>query len=253
MALQELRLELELKRSSDGSVTQQTLPFNPIPETVVDIKERIEREFSIPKSCQTLTLPTRGDVTLRDTEKITSLYVRNGDTVRVSYLDEADVEPIHSAVERSLRPVRQLLQSNSSLKSARNIQKRRDSDLLLGSCQSTLHELAYKKLLPWSKSRTEANRRYMLQEGVVDLVMEIYAVLLPLPWDGMGHSLQNLEICCLTFLWNFSETKYARQLVADKGGFNMMLRSLMYQSEEEFLEKYIMHDIFDVAVGCISK
>ena len=253
MALRELKIELELRCSSDDTVTQQTLLFSPIPETVADIKQRIEQELSIPKSCQSLFLPAGADDALLDTESVASLYVRSGDAVRVAYLDKADIVQIRSAVERSLRPVRRLLQANSSLEKARKILKRRDSDALLASCQSALHELGYKSLLPWGASRTEANRRYMLQEGVVDLVMDIYAILLPLPWDWRGHSLQNLEICCLTFLWNFSETRNARQLVVGKGGFDMMLKSLMHQSSEEFLEKYVMHDIFDVAVGCLSK
>ena len=250
MAQRELRIELELKRSSDGSVTQKTLLFSPIPETVADIKQRIEQELSIPKSCQNLFLPAAGGA-LRDAENLAGLYLRSGDTVRVDYLDKADVEQIRSAVARSLRPLRDLLQANSSLKDARKVE--RNSEALLASCQSALHKLSYKSLLPWSASPTEANRRYMLQEGVLDLVIEIYAVVLPLPWDWRGHPLQNLEISCLMFLWNFSETKYARQLVADKGGFDMMLKSLMHQSDKEFLEKYVIHDIFDVAVGCLSK
>ena len=253
MAGEELKIRLELKCLCDDSVTQQTLLFSPIPEAVVDIKERIETELCIPKSCQSLFLPGAGGAALGDAEKVAGLYVRSGDTLRVEYLDEADVEEIRGAVQRSLRPARQLLRSNSSLNDARKIQKKRNSDALLSSCQSVLHELGYKSLLPWSSARTVANRQYMLQEGVVDLVLEIYAVLLPLPWDWRGHLLQNLEICCLAFLWNFSETRYARQLVADKGGFDMMLKSLMHQSEEEFLRKYAIHDIFDVAVGCVSK
>ena len=39
----------------------------------------------------------------------------------------------------------------------------------------------------------------------------------------------------------------------DKGGFDMMLKSLMHYSAEEFLRKYTMHDIFDSATGCLSK
>ena len=252
----QLSVELELRCSSDGSQSKQTLLIDQIHDTVAAIKGRIEREISIPKSCQRLFLAGGGgeeQVALRDSERVAELYIRSGDTIRVAYLDKADVEEIRSAVERSLRPVGRLLESNASLENVRKLQKRRDSESLLGSCQSSLHELAYKRLLPWNDSRTESNRRYMLQEGVLDLVLEIYTVLLPLPWDWRGHSLQNLEICCLTFLWNFSETRYARQLVADRGGFDMMLRSLLHQSDDEFLEKYTMHDIFDVTVGCLSK
>ena len=247
----QLGLELELECSSDGSLSRHALLFSSCPDTVADIKARIQGDLSIPKSCQSLFLG--GEEPLRDSERVAALYIRTGDTVRVLYLDKADVDEISVALERSLRPSHQVLRSKSSLEDARKLQQRTESHALLASCQSSLHDLAYKRLLPWNCTRTEANRRFMLQEGILDLVLEIYSILLPLPWDWRGHPLQNLEICCLTFLWNFSETRYARQLVADRGGFDMMLKSLMHQSNDEFLEKYTMHDIFDVAVGCISK
>jgi len=83
--------------------------------------------------------------------------------------------------------------------------------------------------------------------------MKLYALLLQVPWVERHLLLQRLELSCLTLLWNFAETASARQLVVEKEGFPMMLQSLMHYSQEEFLEKYRMYDIFDTAVGCVSK
>lgn len=247
----ELVLELQLTCSSDGSLTQQTLTFDHVPDSVKDLKQKIEDELSIPKSGQNLFLPD-GQV-LVDSEPVVNLYLRSGDTLKVTFFNRADVKQLRNTINQCLRPVLTLLRTNSSIHDAKLIQKRQDSKALLTSCQSSLHELSFKSLLPWNNHRTEANRRYLLQEGALPIILELYTILLPLPWDWRGNLLQDVEICCLSFLWNFSETAYARQLIVDKGGFEMMLKSLMHQSDDEFLKKYTMHDIFDAAVGCISK
>ena len=251
MATAQLALELELKRSSDGSMMQKTLPFARFPESVADLKQRIEDEYSIPKSDQSLRLP--GGHALLDAERIADLYMRSGDTVHVTFFSEADVKQLREANERSLRPTLEILRSNTSLKDAKSMQKNRDTLAVLTSSQSSLHDIGFKSLLPWNDARTEANRRFIIQTGMLDTVLEIYSILLPFSWNLRGHWLQNLEICCLTFLWNFSETEYARQLIVVRGGLNMMISSLMHQSNKEFLKLYTMHDIFDVATGCLSK
>ena len=247
----ELILELQLTCSSDGSITQQTFTLDHVPDSVKDLKQKIEDELSIPKSGQNLFLPD--GQALVDSQPVASLYLRSGDTLNVTFLSKADVKELRNTINQSLRPLLSLLRKNSSIHDANLIQKRQDSKAFLVSCQSSLHELSFKSLFPWSDRRTEANRRYLLQEGALDIILEVYAILLPLPWDWRGNLLQDVEICCLSFLWNFSETAYARQLIVDKGGFEMMLKSFMHQSDDEFLKNYTMHDIFDAAVGCISK
>ena len=247
-----LTLEIELKCLSDGSQTHRTLLFAPTPDTVADIKRRIENELSVPKSSQNLFL-SDGQALL-DSQRLASLYLRSGDTLRVEYFAKADVEQLRNDIDCSLRPTLEFLRTSSKRKIyGKFLQMRREYEALLSSCQSSLHDVALKRLRPWNHARTEANRRYLIQEGGLDVVLGIYAILVPIHWNSRDHSLQNLEISCLSFLWNFSETAYARQLIVGKGGFDMMLKSLMHYSEEEFLKEYSMHDIFDVATGCVSK
>ena len=119
-----------------------------------------------------------------------------------------------------------------------------DTRALLSKCLNSLEDLSFDLLFPWNDVHTEANRRFMLQEGVLDIVLDIYTIDL----HCRGDLLQHLEIYCLSFLWNISETGYARQLVVEKGGFEMALKSLMHPSNEE-----IMDSVFDSAFFFISK
>lgn len=129
----------------------------------------------------------------------------------------------------------------------------RNSDILFTSCQKSLYKIAADILTPWNNPDTEINRLFLIEEGALDIVLEIYTILCQLPWEDRGKLLQIMETTCLFFLWNFSETLYIRQQVVHKGGFNLMLKSLMRYSEEEFLSKYSQDDIFHHATGCLSK
>ena len=159
----QLSLEIELKCSSDGSQTKKTLSFAPIPESVAGIKQRIENELSIPMFSQSVSLPD--GQTLLDSQQIAGLYLRNGDTLQVAFFAKADVEQLRRGIDRSLRPSLELLRANSSLKDAKLIQKNRDFEALLASCQSCLHGVTFQSLLPWNQARTEANRRFLIHEG----------------------------------------------------------------------------------------
>lgn len=247
----QLELNFELKCSTDGSVTQKIVSLSPVPATIAELKQRIENGLSIPKSCLSMSLPDGQG--LLDSQQVVNLYLRDGDTLNVTYFAQADVRPLRALIERSIRPALELLRANSALEDANEMQKNPDSEAVFTSCQGALFEIAFKGVYPWGSPRSEANRRYLLQEGLLDVILEIYTILLPLPWNERGFPLQNLEICCLMFLWNFSETRYIRQLIVNKGGFSMMLQSLMHQTREEVLTNYSMHDIFDVVTGCLSK
>ena len=240
-------LDLELRCSSDNSQERVSLLLSPPPETVADIKQRIETEFSIPRCLQSTCLPD-GQV-LTDSQRLSGLYLRSGDSLIVTFYAKADVGRLRRDIRSVLQPALTLLRTAS----VKQLAKDEEAVALLTSCQNTLHAISYKALLPWGAPLSEANRRYLIQEDGLDTTLSIYSIVVKLSWESRGWLLQNLEICCLSLLWNFAETGYARKLVVDKGGFELMLRSLMHQSEEEFLNKYTMHDIFDTATGCISK
>ena len=242
----QLVLCLQLDCSSDGSQTQETLTLHSLPESVADLKQRIQDELSIPKSGQSLFLGNGQP--LLDSEQISGLYLRSGDTLRLKFISRVDVEQICSIINRTLRPTLELLRTHSSLSDAKLMQ---GSSALLEKCSRSLDTLSFEILFPWINVQTEANRRFLLQEGALDIVLNIYTILLPLDLHCRGVLLQNLEMNCLSFLWNFSETAYAKQLIVEKGGFDMALKSLMHPSTKEIMDK--MYTFFDSAVGCISK
>ena len=68
-----------------------------------------------------------------------------------------------------------------------------DTRALLSKCLNSLEDLSFDLLFPWNDVHTEANRRFMLQEGVLDIVLDIYTIDL----HCRGDLLQHLEIYIL--------------------------------------------------------
>lgn len=247
-ATSSLELLVTFHCTSDGSSETRNLVLSPRPSRIEDIKNYIQAKESIPKCLQKLTLK---DHVLSNSQSLDDLYIRSEDSVTCTYLARADVEPLEKFIHSSLHPVLTRLQADASKLSQFHPEK--DVKMLLHHCELTFHSVAYAHLLPWASVTSEANRQFLVQEGGIDHTMQLYALLLQVPWVERHLLLQRLELSCLTLLWNFAETASARQLVVEKEGFPMMLQSLMHYSQEEFLEKYRMYDIFDTAIGCVSK
>ena len=241
-----LELVFHFKCTSDGSAETHRLSLSPIPRRIEDIKEHIQLSFSIPKCLQKLTLNGHP---LSDSQELTDLYIRSEDLLLVTYLATASVKPLTTFIHEYLRPLIVLIESSPKVVKQPNAEVEGSIHL----CEVGFHHTAYSFLLPWGSPEAEANRQFVIQEGGINHTLRLYSLLQKLPWSGRHQMLQRLEISCLSLLWNFAETAYARQMVVDKGGFEMIIKSLMYYSEEEFMKKYRMHDIFDGAIGCISK
>ena len=243
-----LELLVTFHCTSDGSSETRSLVLSPPPNKIEDIKNYIQVKESIPKCLQKLTLK---DHVLSNFQSLSDLYIRSEDSVTCTYLARADVDLLGRFIHSSLYPVLTRLQAEASNLSQFHPEK--DVKMLLHHCEMTFHSVTYSHLLPWANVTSEANRQFLVQDGGIDHTMQLYTLLLQVPWAERHLLLQRLELSCLMLLWNFAETASARQLVVERGGFPMMLQSLMHYSQEDFLEKYRMYDIFDTAVGCVSK
>lgn len=243
-----LELLVTLHCTVDGTSETRNLVLCPPPSTIEEIKSHIQEKESIPKCLQKLTLKNQ---LLSDSQSLSNLYIRSEDSLTCAYVARADVKELKKFIRGSLHTVLARLQADAS--SLPQFHPKQDMEALLDRCELQFHNVAYSHLLPWASMTAEANRQFLIQEGGIDRTMQLYALLLQVPWSERHLLLQRLELSCLSLLWNFAETASARQLVVERGGFPMMVQSLMHYSRDEFLQKYRMYDIFDTAIGCISK
>ena len=227
----------------------------PPPETVDELQSFIQEQFYIPKCVQKLKL--KDSTLLVGSQKLSDVYIRNEDSIIVSYLATAEVELVTRFCQ-SLHPVvasfRKLFEEGEHLKGYSSINNIGDS--AIEHVGGLFHTVAYSCLVPWQQiPEVEANRQFLTQEGGVKLTIELLSFLLETPFSSLNNSLQMLLISCLSLLWNFAETHASRQVVVQLGGFRLMMKALLFHKDQSSHEsqQFEMFDLFDHVVGCISK
>ena len=240
---------LETKKSPTVSVS-----VSPTPVTISNLKTVIQSKFSIPKCLQKISLDS-GLTFLSDYELISDLYVRSSDVFTVTYLARAEVKFIKHFDTHNLCPL--LIKLGDFSDKNGGFSSYRSSGESVQAVCNGFRTIAYSHLLPWEqRSTVEANRQFLVQEEIIDKTLRLYHLLSQTPYSDRELFLQDLEISCLSLLWNFAETREARVLVAQRGGFELMMKSLVYRPEKSYDKsgvEYNMYDLFDHSVGCVSK
>ena len=159
---------------------------------------------------------------------------------------EAFLDRVQEDIEKTFLPTLRLLRSSCTLETIKG------NEDLLESCQSSLSDISSHSLRGWNSSSARANRTLFKDRGGLEIVLQIYASVLHLHWDSRGELLKNIERYCLKVLWNLSETADDRLYIVQRGGFEMVLKSLSH-SNKEFAEKYTVGDgLCFLAIGCLS-
>lgn len=226
----------------------ESVSVSPAPVTISDLKTIIQSKYSIPKCLQKISLDS-GQTFLSNSELISDLYVRSSDIFTVTYLAKAEVSVIKDFGTKLLRPF--LVQLTDFSEKYLGLSSYRTNGVSEQAVRDGLHTIAYSHLLPWEQQPTvEANRQFLIQEEIIDNILQLYRLLSETPYHERNSFLQDLEISCLSLLWNFAETREARVLVAQRGGFELMMQSLVSHPGKT---EYSMYDLFDHSVGCVSK
>ena len=233
-------LEVVLRRKLDDAEVTRRLLFTAPLKQVDDIKSRIQAEFNIPKCMQ--LLQHCGNA-LSDAEQVEKLYLRSGDSILVSYYCEMEIEDFKEITSwlkqmrnRHITDAVRLPSSSMRIRDVSEPYPRHDAVACL--------------FAGWGTPRTEVNRKYFVQEEGIELVLRLYAALTDTDWHELNSgSLRDL-LGCLAILWNFCETRDTRLFIDQRGGFDLMVKSL---SRASVLRGNETSTFADRLIGCISK
>ena len=254
MSTESLELLVTLKCTARKTSEDKKLFFSPYPTRVSDIKDHIQRSFSIPKCMQRLQV--NGQSLSVDSQLVSELYLRNQDAMSVTFLTEADVDVITkftTTLKSVIATLKELTPALFCETDFNPFGAQNGIDYLVCQFLDEALTVALIHLVPWEVAEVEANRRMLIQEGTINLLLELYALLLQSPFEKRADCLQFTETTIVQVIWNFTETAYARQMIARKGGFKMMLQSLMHYPGDWFLYEYKAGGVFDKSVGAIAK
>ena len=218
-------LDLVLHCERSEVAEHRTVEYPNRPRALVrDVKLEIERAHSIPCCVQTLLYDSH---TLSDDSALDACCIRSGDTLHVRYPSEGDCKAILEITSWMGLLLAALKQEDPSL-------VRRPSDgleilLMVGIENEFIENLAFEHFFPWLDAKKYVNKLHFVYNGGLDILMEVYALLLRQSWSKCLIKLKYMEYGILRVLWNLSETFALRRLINQHGGLEMVMKSLLRQ------------------------
>ena len=195
--------------------------FESPPVNTSDIKEHIEKQFSIPVCVQTLSFDGH---TLKGSVSLSALRVREGDTFCVDYLARGECS--------------ELMEIISWLEQLSNAVTSKSSNLMdiaeIGIRYRLIRNLR-SYFSPWSDSPSEkyVNKLHFVHNGGFSMMLTIYKFLLQKPWNEMDENFKYLEHWVVRTLWSFSQTFPLCRLMMQHNAMHLLTKSLLRVRLEE--------------------
>jgi hypothetical protein len=217
-----------------SSETKQ-VHFQSFPTTPLEIKKKIEEDFSIPSCVQTLRYQS---MILKDSDQLQHTHFRSGDTFTVDYPIEAECKMVRNVIQwmREILNLLQILDEAYPLSD-----EEQESDLILstvrkierltiaGDTDGTLDALFMGMFYPMKNMKKYVNKLYFHQEGGLEVLIKTYNLLVSNEWGDLGidDCLLDLEHHCVGALTNYIESFPLSRQVMKLGGLENFLKSLL--------------------------
>jgi hypothetical protein len=213
--------------------------FQSLPTTPLEIKKKIEEDFSIPSCVQTLHYQS---MILKDSDQLQHTHFRSGDTVTVDYPIEADCKVIQNVI-KWLKELSELLKSIEEVEKSSSSDEESDqlkssnihkiiTFLLKGEGDGTVDALTRSLFFPYGDKTKLMNKFYFQQECGMDMLMKIYDILVRKELsdpglDSESQIIMYLEHTCCDAIWGYVETFSLRRQVVKLGGLEMSTTTLL--------------------------
>ena len=249
-------LNCEQTKSSE---TEQ-VHFKSLPTTPLEIKKKIEEDFSIPSCVQILHYQS---MTLKDSDQLQRTHLRSGDTFTVDYPIEAECEVVQSVIKwlkellKLLKSIRQSLDEGNNLLMSSTFHKMKNL-ILEGERDNSIEALARTLFAPWNDKQKSMNQLYFQQEGGLDVLMKVYDILVSKEWGDLGMDEEvhiDLEATVSTAVCNYAETFPLRRQIVQLGGLDMLTTTLLRRQlqGDECIFDTLIYDTLSSALYALCK
>ena len=243
----------ETKSSETKQVHFQSLPTTPL-----EIKKKIEEDFSIPSCVQTLHYQS---MILKDSDQLQHTHFRSGDTFTVDYPMKAECEMARNVIKwlKELFELLKCIEENSSSPDEgkdhlviTNIQEILiKDDAIVNAVSCTLFS-------PWKDKKKLMNKFYFQQEGGLDVLMKVYAVVISKEWGDLGLEERfhiYLEFICSDAILRYAQTIPFQRQIVRLGGLEMCMKALLRRPllrDNNITDTHI-YDTLENALYCLCK
>ena len=232
MSNEDLSLSVVLNCEDTKSSETKQVHFQSLPTTPLEIKKKIEEDFSIPSCVQTLHYQS---MILKDSDQLQHTHFRSGDTFTVDYPIEAECETIRIVIKW----LKELLELFNSIED--NSFPYEGSDHLIipskiekliqeGERDDIVNPLSVELFFPWEDTKKLMNKFYFHQEGGLEVLMKIYSILVSKQWGDLGINETfhiYLEFVSSSAVCNYAETFPLRRQIVKLGGLEMCMTTLL--------------------------
>ena len=218
-----------------SSVTKQ-VHFQSLPITPLEIKKKIEEDFSIPSCVQTLHYQS---MTLKDSDQLQGTHFRSEDTFTVDYPIEGECEMVKNVI-KWLKELQELLTTIADDKSTSG--EKQDVSMFLhlfkfqelvleGDKEGITRALSLTLFTPWKEKTKQVNHYYFQQEGGLEVLMKVYGLLVDNKQLNLAIPQQKyrlyMEYHCAWAVSNYVQTFALRRQVTKLGGLEMCMKTLL--------------------------
>ena len=242
--------------------------FKSPPTTPLEVKEKIEEEFSIPACVQTLQYQT---VTLRDTDVFQCTQFRHGDTFTVLFPARGDCSRVQevivwlSTVFKHLQAIKDydshhFEEDNDPLQFQATLCNMAEESILSGMQEGTAQDLCLHLFYPWKEKRTYVNKLHFQHGGGLDVLMKVYGLLVEREWGDLGINAEfhlYLECLCSQAVANYTQTFPLRRQVIQLGGLEMCIKTLLRRDVgregHEIRPDSLMKSALEIALYAVCK
>ena len=254
-------LNCEQTKSSE----RKQVHFKSLPTTPLEIKKKIEEDFSIPSCVQTLHYQS---MILKDSDQLQHIHFRSGDTFTVDYPAEAECK----RVQRVLKWLKQFYHLLKSIDECISFPGE-ENDLLFsssfqeieslvmeGASDDTIEDLSYTLFAPWTDQKKLMNKFCFQQEGGLVILMKAYEILVSKEWGNFGINKEFhifLERICCRAVCNYAQTFPLRRQIVQLGGLEKstitLLRRQLDLQGDEHISGALIYKILRNALYALSK
>ena len=237
-----------MKRQAKSSETKQ-IHFKSLPTTPLEIKKKIEEDFSIPSCVQTLHYQS---MILKDSDQLQHTHFRTGDTFTVDYPIEAECEVTRNVIQW-LKEVFELLKSISYPDEEND-----DIQKLLIKDYAVIEAFSYGLFSPWEDKRKLMNKVYFHQEGGLDVLMKVYSILVSREWGDLGIAEKfhiYLENVCSYATLRYAQTYPLQHQLAHLGGLEIFMKTLLRRQLQggDHIPDTLTYDTLENALFALRK
>lgn len=244
----EFELNVELFHEKSEAVQTHILIFPSQPATFKEIERRVEECCNIPECVQTLFY--QGSE-IPDSTDPQSLYLRSGDTVRVSYPDKGLVSEVKSAMKWLQQSIDILAKFHKVQSSGMATNIPDESVAVLSDRTSRM--LDKELFSPWTDPCTLVNAKHFDYLGGPQLLVDFHNCLIKLRKDGVctDHRIHipYFEFICCRSIANYAMNNTFSSRAAQCGGLDSCIGSFLIKPADD--ESLLMYNTYSVVVQAL--